>query len=197
MTTSSPANPTAATGPHVVGLDLSLTATGIASTDGWTDVIGFKGRTSKETITNLPFPRRSRELQNLCALIVLQVGAPDLVVIERPAVSRAGGGAHERAWLWWETYRLLLAQDIPVGFLTTNQLKLYATGKGSGTKGPVIDAVARRWPDWATNGDDNRADAVVLMAAGRDRLGHPLATVPKAHRAAIDKADWPAAASPS
>ncbi|MEW2302047.1 hypothetical protein AB0958_19075 [Streptomyces sp. NPDC006655] len=191
MTTSTPADPTADPGPHVVGLDISLTATGIASSCGRTEVVGFKGSTSKEKITNLPIPRRRDELEALCARIITAVGTPELVVIERPAPSRSGGGAHERAWLWWETYGRLIDQGIPVGFLAIQQLKLYATGKSTGSKGPVIDAVARRWPAWATDGDDNRADAVVLMAAGRDRLGEPLATVPKAHRAAIEKADWP------
>jgi crossover junction endodeoxyribonuclease RuvC len=187
VTTSTPAE----LGPSVIGLDISLTGTGIASTYGWTELVGFKGRTSKETITGLPYLRRLQELHKLAERIIHLVGRPDLAVIERPALSRSGGGAHERAWLWWEVYGKLTALGIPVGFLAIQQIKLYATGKSTGTKGPVIDAVARRWPDWATGGDDNRADAVVLMAAGRDRLGEPLTTVPKTHRAAIEKADWP------
>lgn len=178
-------------GPIVVGLDPSLTAAGIASTRGWTEIVGFKGRNSKEKITTLPILRRRREMESIAARIILAIGQPDLVVVERGALSRSAGGAQERAWLWWEVVGRLDDRGIPLGFLTTNQLKLYATGKGSGDKGPVIDAVARRWPDWATGGDDNRADAVVLMAAGRDWLGKPISAVPKTHRAAVDKAIWP------
>jgi crossover junction endodeoxyribonuclease RuvC len=75
--------------------------------------------------------------------------------------------------------------------MTPNHRMQYATGKGAATKNLIVDAVARRWPTWPTNGDDNAADAVVLMAAGRDWLGHPLTTLPKTHRDALDKAIWP------
>lgn len=61
----------------------------------------------------------------------------------------------------------------------------------SRSKDPGITAVSRRWPDWTTEGNDNAADAVVLMAAGRDWLGAPITDMPKTHRAALDKAVWP------
>jgi crossover junction endodeoxyribonuclease RuvC len=75
--------------------------------------------------------------------------------------------------------------------MAPNARALYATGKGNAAKGAVIDAVTRRFPDWATEGNDNAADAVALMAAGRDWLGHPITDLPKTHRAALDKATWP------
>jgi crossover junction endodeoxyribonuclease RuvC len=111
--------------------------------------------------------------------------------METPAPSRSGGGAHERAWLWWEIYKALTLRGIPVGLVGTRQRAVYATGKGMADKGAIVDAVARRWPAWATGGNDNAADAVVLMAAGRDWLGHPIAVVPQTHRRAVDAATWP------
>jgi crossover junction endodeoxyribonuclease RuvC len=75
--------------------------------------------------------------------------------------------------------------------MTPNARALYATGKGTAGKGAVVDAVARRLPAWPTEGDDNAADAVILMAAGRDWLGHAITDMPKTHRAALDKAIWP------
>jgi hypothetical protein len=73
----------------------------------------------------------------------------------------------------------------------TGQRCTYATGKGAASKEAVVDAVARRWPAWQTEGNNNLADAVVFMAAGRDWLGAPITDMPKTHRAAIDKAVWP------
>lgn len=178
--------------PTVIGLDTSLTATGIASSRGWCEVIGYKRPRSKDPgITQLPHAERLAAMRDLLDQVTTAIGCPDLAVMELPAPSRSGGGAHERGWFWWEIYRYLTISYIPVGLLTPNQRGLYATGKGQAGKGAVVDAVARRFPAWATDGDDNAADAVVLMAAGRDWMNAPIATLPKTHRAALDKAVWP------
>jgi hypothetical protein len=185
------------TGPVVIGLDTALgsassSGTGIASSAGWCESVGYPDRKRKDrAFSSLPHPERLTELTQLAGRITLTLGTPDLVVMELPALSRSGGGTHERGWLWWELYRWLNRHDIPVGLLTPNQRALYATGKGNAGKAAVIDAQARRWPDWETGGDDNLADAIVLMAAGRDWTGHPICPVPKVNRAAVDKAVWP------
>ena len=183
--------------PSVIGLDLAIgssnsTGTGIASSLGWCESVGYPDRKKRgREFSNLPHPERLRALVDLRQRIIDEIGCPDLAVLELPAPSRAGGGSHERAWLWWEMYRWLESSYIPVALLTPNQRALYATGKGNAPKTAVVDAVARRWPAWHTGGDDNLADAVALMAAGRDRLGYPIIDMPKAHRGALDKAIWP------
>lgn len=184
--------PSPVTEPTVVGIDSSLTATGLASSRGWCEVIGYeKARAKDPGITQLPHPARINALEILLDHILTHVGTPDLAVLELPAPSRSGGGAHERGWLWWEIYRTLARNEIPIGLMTPNHRMQYATGKGAATKNLIVDSVARRWPTWPTAGDDNAADAVVLMAAGRDWLGHPITDMPKTHRAALDKATWP------
>jgi crossover junction endodeoxyribonuclease RuvC len=178
--------------PVVIGIDPSLTGTGIASSNGWCEVIGYKKQRAKDPgITQLPHPERLAAMRALLNQVLTIIGTPDLAVMELPAPSRSGGGAHERGWFWWQIYNQIHNRQIPIGLLTPNQRALYATGKGSASKGPVIDAVTRRFPDWATEGNDNACDAVALMAAGRDWLGHPIADLPKTHRAALDKATWP------
>ena len=192
-----PHPPDISAAPAVVGVDpaigsASSTGTGIASSNGWCESVGYPDRKKKgREFSKLPHRERVRELIQLRDRITATIGCPDLVVMELPAPSRSGGGSHERAWLWWEIYRWTQGSYLPVALLTPNQRALYATGKGTAAKTAVVDAVARRWPDWTTGGDDNLADAIVLMAAGRDWLGHPIADMPKAHRAAFDKAIWP------
>lgn len=176
-------------GPHVVGVDSSLSATGLASSEGWCRVIGYEDK--KNPITKLPHPERLVHMRRVLDAVMEAIGRPDLAVMEGAALSRSGGGAHERGWLWWRIYERLTDAEIPVGFVSTNQRILYATGKGSGPKTAVVDGVARRWPQWRTGGNDNACDAVTVMAAGRDWLLAPIATVPKAHRAAVEKATWP------
>lgn len=194
MTTTALTPPpnTITTAPTVIGLDTSLTGTGIASSRGWCHVIGYtRTRTKDPGITQLPHPARLTAMKGVRDQVLTTIGRPDLVVLELPAPSRSGGGAHERAWLWWECYDRLTQADIPIALMSTGQRALYATGKGNASKNAVVDAVARRWPAWTTEGDDNAADAVTLMAAGRDWAGHPIAPMPKTHRAAIAKALWP------
>lgn len=172
---------------NVVGIDPSITATGLASTGGSTRVIGRDG------VTKLPLDRRVTVLRQLRAEIVAwAVGrCPALVVIEHPAFSRAGGGAVERHFLFLDIAATLLAQDIPVAEVGPGMRALYATGKSQAKKSVVVDAVARRFPDFETGGDENLCDAVVLAAMGADHLGHPLAQMPATHRAALAKVAWP------
>lgn len=175
--------------PTVIGLDTSLKATGIASSLGWCRTVGYTD--TKNPITKLPHTARLDAMKTVFRGIAHNIGTPTLAVMETPALSRTGGGTHERGWLWWRVYDHLVDREIPVALLDPRQRMLYATGKGNAAKNVVVDAVARRWPDWATGGDDNAADAVVLMAAGMDWLGCPIVPVPQTHRAALAKAQWP------
>ncbi|MFC4122081.1 hypothetical protein [Nonomuraea zeae] len=172
--------------PRVFGLDLSLTGSGIASSSGWCDVIGRDG------ITTLPLADRDAAIYQLAHAITAAVTpTADLVLIEAPAYSRSNGGAHERAGLWWRVVHRLLCWQVPVVEVLPNLRGIYATGKSQPKKTEVVDAVARRWPVWKTDGDDNAADAVVLMAMGLDHLGLPLTGMPVKHRAALDRVAWP------
>lgn len=178
--------------PVVVGIDPSLTGTGIASSDGWCELRGYtKARAKDPGLTQLPHLQRHEEMAKLARSILDVVGRPDLAVIEAPAFTRSGGGAHERAWLWWELFGALAGRQVPVAVMTPGQRIQYATGKGAGPKGAVIDAASRRWPQYATGGNDNLADAVVLMAAGRDALGYALCPVPQTHHRALGAVRWP------
>lgn len=178
--------------PHVIGLDPSLTAAGVASSQGWCKTVGYVKAKSKDPgITQLPHLQRYEAMTRLSWEIVDLIGQPDLIVIEAPAFTRSGGGAHERSYLWWSLFGAFKLRHIPVAVMSIQQRLTYATGKGSGSKGVVVDAVARRWPMFATGGDDNLADAAVFCAAGMDWLGHPLAVVPATHRAALSKVAWP------
>lgn len=170
-----------------VGIDLSITATGLASSDGKSRIIGSKG------ITTLPLADRVEALKNLRFDIVSWVTSqePKLVLIEAPAFSRAGGGAVERHFLYLDVIDHILGRGIPLVEVTTNQRMTYATGKGQASKNAIVDAVARRWPQFETGGNDNLCDAIVLAAMGAERLGQPLAIVPRSHSAALLRIAWP------
>lgn len=169
----------------VIGLDLSLTGSGIASSAGWCERVGTKD------VTKLPLVARLAAVDDLVDQIVILCRQAVLVVVEVPAFSRAGGGVLERSGLWWLVARRLWIGEVPIAQVFNQQRMRYATGKPQADKGAVIDAVARRWPQFETGGDDNLADSAVLAAMGADWLGVPLAPMPATHRKALDGVRWP------
>lgn len=174
----------------VVGLDLSLTATGFAADGEWRSITS-KGRAGDNLRA-----RRDR-LERLSAAIENAVDQasdrnpwrPALVVIEAPAFSRTTGHQHDRSGLWWLVVDGLIRTGYMVAEVAPTARAKYATGKGNAGKAAVVSAVSHRYG--VTFGDDNTADAFVLRAMGLDHLGAPLMPVPKSHREALAKVAWP------
>jgi Holliday junction resolvasome RuvABC endonuclease subunit len=177
---------------YVLGIDPSLTATAIASSAGWVEVTGAAGHRGDTYADRLL--RLDGTAGQVCNYF--SPSRIELAVIEGPAYSRGDPSMFDRAYLWWRIYGYLSGHGVPVAVVTPNQRMLYATGKGLASKGAVIDQVARRWPQYETAGDDNAADAVVLMAMGLDWLGDPLSVMPAANRKALEKVAWPPATWP-
>lgn len=170
----------------VIGLDISLTGTGIARSDSWCSAVG------KAQILSLPLGDRIEWIDWLADEILTHVPRDTaLAAIETPAFSRAYGGAVERHALWYRVAAGLKERCIPVAEVPATSLKKYATGKGSSTKAAMVDALARRMPQFVTRGNDNLVDAAWLAAMGADHLGHPIVAMPEAHRAALAGVTWP------
>lgn len=163
----------------VVGLDLSLTATGVATSDGsWIVKPG-----------KLRGPERLATIRDFVAAAVLDEPVPvDLVVIEGYAYGRNNNreilgelGGVIRLLLWENDVRYL---DVP-----PSTLKMYATGKGNAGKTEVVIAARERLG--YSGHDDNEADAMWLYALGCDLLGQPLVKLPQTHRRALEKLEVP------
>lgn len=176
--------------PVVVGIDPSLTATGIAGPAGVTTV-------RSEGKTGATLRQRQERLHALttevCMAVVgeLQPGGRALIVIERQIGSSSNGHQHDRSGLWWLIVdQLCLYPAVDVVEATPQQRMKYATGKGRADKDEVLAAVIRRYPDVQVS-NNNEADALVFRAMALDQLGQPLAAVPQTHRAALAKVAWP------
>lgn len=165
----------------VVGIDLSMTSTGIASSRGWTRRIATKPH---------QFPTTFDRLRDIKTRVLDCTRGADLVVVETLSMGSQTGQHLTRAGLWHLVMEAVDAADIPWAGVTPTAVKKYATGKGNAGKDEVLLAVARRFPDWEVTGNDE-ADALVLMAMGADYLGRPVVDMPKAHRDAMKKVVWP------
>jgi crossover junction endodeoxyribonuclease RuvC len=176
---------------RVVGLDLSLTSTGIAIVDlesvpVW-DVRTIESK-GKETAS---LDERRRRLSALREQITTCARAATLVVIEQPAYSRTVGSMHDRSGLWWLVVDELASWGIPVAEVGPTKRAKYAAGSGTAGKDTVLLAASRRYPDVPMTGNDT-ADATLLAAMGARHLGHPVEkSLPAGHLAAMKDIRWP------
>lgn len=175
---------------NVLGLDLSLTATGVA------EVIRGSAPTVRTLTPPRPASRGHERLAWICAQIwdaAWQYEGGHLVVIEGPSYGSQASqaGHHERAGLWWLVVHKLWSENIHVAVAPPTSLKKYATGKGNAAKEIVFAAAVRRWPDLPL--DNNSADALWLAAMGCEYVGQPIALVGTSvnSRAALGGVQWP------
>ncbi|MEU2797456.1 hypothetical protein [Streptomyces sp. NPDC007117] len=166
--------------PLVIGLDLSLTCTGVAG-EGWADYIRPK------TLRGHP------RLNHLVDEITSFIKKADLVVIEGP--SFGGGVAHRHedlAGLRVMVRHACWRRSIPYAIVPPSCRALYAAGKGSAPKGQVRDEVAARYGiELDGVGRYDMADAYALLAMGLHHLGHQLAEVPEKNATGLTGCQWP------
>jgi hypothetical protein len=199
--------------PLVVGGDPSLTATALAWPHGRVITHGRAG------LTNVRTPLQERG-QAMMALILelghlIAGGAPTLALDAWSEVSwprlvlledfPPGTGMRidpERGYVWWSLVNYLGRNGVPVLAVPPSNVKQYACGMGNANKREVIAGVREWFPQFEirrtsktgkilTTDDDNKADAVALVAMGMELLGQPLAELPGKHRRALDALELP------
>lgn len=163
----------------VLGLDLSLTGTGVAliRPGSW----AFKPRIRR--ITTKPAPAaertpnvRARRIGGIIRDIESDVVfyRPEVAVIESPVPNRKMKSAMllERGAVYWGTLDMLDRYRIEIIECAPKQRALYATGDGAADKMSVVDRMVSEY-DIDTR-DDNEIDALVLAAIGCRIIGEPV-----------------------
>lgn len=166
---------TISTAPAILGLDLSLTASGIALPDGTTLTIASKQRHAA----------RLADIRNEISLYLSHV---DLVVIEHYAFN-SRHNAHQLGELGGVIRLALWDFQIPYVDVAPSARAKYATGRGNAAKSAVVSEISAR--TGRTFADDNQADAYILHLMGLDAYGHPTISLPNTHRQALTNILWP------
>lgn len=161
----------------VLGIDLSLTATGVAHWDGMTETIKTRTEDGDRRLVVIRDHLRG----------VAYVPRPVLVVIEDlPKHAKAAG----ITGMVQGVARVALADlGVPYVLVVPSIVKQYATGKGNATKPDMRMALFQR--AGIDLRDDNQCDAWWLRAMALDHYGQPAVELPKTHRAALAKVQWP------
>lgn len=162
---------------NIAGLDLSITATGLAYADGSVRTIAPR-RAGDARLVEIRDEIRAS----------LEFGGADLVVIEGPVLRSSAAIA--LAMLHGTVRTELWDLGIPYVLLPPATLKKFATGKGTASKPDMaVAAFKRAGLEFA---DDNQCDAAWLRWAGLCALELPLPfTVPALQKLALGKVAWP------
>lgn len=176
----------------VVGIDPSLTATGVALIQ-WLDgeresSVHTLGRKGKKDETLEQRERRIYDVVSGVHLLVSTLGVTPIIAIEGPSHGHTTGSHHDRSGLWWALVHELRVRDqVEIIEITPGQVKKYATGKGNAGKTEVMAAAIRRYPDVPIS-NDNEADAWVLAAMAARLIGEPVEeTLPKVNLESMTK----------
>lgn len=176
---------------RVVGLDLSLTATGVVSmTRTGSGSLDVDAHLVKSKATGREVRPRVTRIGSIVREVmgaVTRGPKPALVVIESPAVNAKHGQPHERSGLWWAIVTELTARDILVVDVAPSQRESYAVSHlpkmlyvgadgvrltasqaSKVRKARVLEAVQA---DFYAIEEHNTADAATLAALGHRALG--------------------------
>lgn len=171
----------------IVGLDLSLNATGVATATG-EFTIAPNGNTIDERVLDLHerlcgiLPSDDCRWHMPCGLIVIE---------DLPRNPKFGGPALGMAHGAFILARMERADPDPAPVLrvTPATLKKFATGKGNAAKDEMLVAAVRRLGYGGH--DHNQADALWLRAIGHHLTGDPLIDLPKTHTDCLAKLTLP------
>lgn len=198
----------------VVGLDPSLTSTGIAVLrDGIPVMLHSLGHKGSDADSYLVRGRRivsqAHAVVNAVALKLAPVQTAgelipadwskiDLALIEGPSYGSQYGDQWDRAGLWWGIFSALAAKKVPIAVVSPKTRAKWATGKdvegnGNSKKPVVFAAVKDEWADVRAHiRNDDVADALVMAAMGAAWLGDPLPIqVHKWRVKGLESVAWP------
>lgn len=161
--------------PRVIGVDLSLTATGIAG--------------PAATCTLAPKTRGCERLIWLRDRVRKVCELADLVVIEGYAFSARNSHAHALGELGGVVRVALHVASVPFVEVPPASLKKYACNRGNAKKEEILAAAIRRLGYEGSSHDE--ADALWLRHMGLDALGFAEIQMPEANREALKKVAWP------
>ncbi|WP_405674825.1 hypothetical protein OG292_03055 [Streptomyces sp. NBC_01511] len=171
---------TAPDGLRVIGLDLSLTSTGVALPTGTT----YRIRTRQKDGDRRLLVIRDRIRQDLAE------HRPHVAVVED--LPRHAKGAGITAMVQGVVRAELVEAGVPYALVVAATLKSYAADHGRAEK-PAMAAAAflAAGAEFTDDAGGDQCDAWWLRATGHDHYGAPLFSLPEAQRARLTKVNWP------
>ena len=168
---------------RIMGLDLSITCTGVAFPDGSTAVIKPRGK---------GYGRLLRIEDRIGEAV--HISRPQLAVVEDIRAGLKGDAAKVIPMVHAAALLPLLRAGIPYVFVNASTLKLYATGYGGGSDKDTLALAARTYAgrEFPDDKGGDQCDAWWLRAAGHAAYGDSVVRMPEPNVEALRVVDWPA-----
>lgn len=178
---------------RILGIDSSLTATGLARIDLAVWPPQNPPRAEDEPVSfhadvatvAAPKPGKDKSKRAMCRRVnalIEQIewcfteDKPDAAGLEGLAYSAGNSSAWVLAWVFGRVIELCETYDVPLTIVATSARAKYATGKGNADKDTVTLAAAKQFPE-AEITNNNEADAIIVGAVVCHQLGVPILPV--------------------
>lgn len=168
---------------RITGLDFSLTRSGLAVVEPGGVLVSATIEPPAKLGTG------HRRLRYLYTGIREFTYGSDVLVMEGAAYGR-NNSQHKMGGGWWVISHVLWLDNPDMVRVTIPppNIKKYMTGNSQAGKDEMLIAVMKRIENCPVANNDE-ADALALAAMGADKLGWPLAVVPKEQRAQLSQWD--------
>lgn len=160
----------------VIGLDLSLTSTGVATPVGETAI---KSKKKGE--------ERLVEIREAVLYLVVPFGNP-YIIIEGYSFGQQHSQAHSAGELGGQVRVALFERGIPFVVVPPTVLKKFITGKGNAAKVEVSSTISAR--TGIVFSTDDEADAYALRELGLAHFGENQIEWPKKNLEAVNSVEW-------
>lgn len=167
---------------RVIGLDLSITSTGVCRPDGST----FRIRTRPKD--------GARRLQYIRDVLAVEVAEhrPVLAAVEDLPTKMHASSLKVIGALHGVVQLVLLDAEVPWVYIAPATLKAYAADNGRADKGQLAAAAyLAAGAEFVDDKGGDQCDAWWLRAASHDHYGQPLFDLPQAQRGRLSKVTWP------
>jgi len=180
---------------RILGIDTSLTATGLARVDilEWPssrparkegEPVRFVADTATVGAPKPTKDKSKRAMARRVNALITQVEwcfsdteeRPEYVGMEALAYGARGEGAWVLPWIFGRVIELCEKYDVPLQVVATSARAKFATGKGNADKETVLLAMARTFPEAAV-ANNNEADALAVAATICQKIGLPILPV--------------------
>ncbi|MGC4946212.1 crossover junction endodeoxyribonuclease RuvC [Streptomyces sp. DT224] len=169
-------------GLRVIGLDLSITSTGVCLPTGATYRIKTRSADAD---------RRLLQIRDALAAELAE-HRPHLAVIEDLPTKMHATALKIIGKLHGVVVGALLDADVPYAYVSPATLKQYAADHGNADKARLAAAAYLvAGVEFADDAGGDQCDAWWLRAAGHDHYGQPLFGMPQAQRDRLLKVEWP------
>lgn len=173
-------------GLRVIGLDLSITSTGVCLPDGTTYRIKTRDKDGDRRLLHIRDSVADDLAEQRPHVAVLE----DMPTKMHPTAVKGIGCVHG------VVKAALLDAGVPYALVSPATLKKYATDHGGADKARMAAAAyLAAGAEFADDRGGDQCDAWWLRAAGHDAYGVPLFTMPQAQRDRLQVVTWPAEVS--